>query len=172
MVCRACLRYQNQNVTAVPGEHLFQSELWLPHPRDLVFPFFADVRNLEAITPSFLKFTVLTPLPVAMRAGALIDYKLRLRGIPIRWRTRITTWEPPVRFVDEQIRGPYRQWIHEHTFEERDGGTLMRDVVRYVVPGGALVNFLFVRRDVQSIFDYRRRRLTELLGAMKSPAGF
>jgi ligand-binding SRPBCC domain-containing protein len=163
-VCDARLRHQNEDVTLFQNEQLFRAELWLPHPRDVVFPFFADARNLEAITPPFLKFTVLTPPPIEMRVGALIDYKLRLRGFPIRWRTRITAWEPPLRFVDEQIRGPYSQWIHEHSFEERDGGTLMRDVVRYIAPGGAIVHFLFVRRDVESIFAFRRRRIAELLG--------
>lgn len=145
-------------------EHLFQSEVWLPRPREEVFRFFGDVRNLQAITPPFLNFVVLTPAPIAMRAGALIDYKLRVRGIPLRWRTLIREWEPPFRFVDEQLRGPYRQWIHEHTFEERDGGTLTRDVVRYSVFGGALIDWLFVRRDVQKIFAYREKRLKELLG--------
>ncbi len=104
-----------------------------------------------------------------MQAGTLIDHKLRVRGIPLRWRTLISTWEPPFRFVDEQLRGPYRQWIHEHTFEERDGGTLTRDVVRYSVFGGALVDRLFVRRDVEKIFTYRTQRLLELLGP--APAG-
>ena len=163
-MCDARLRHQNEDVTLFQNEQLFRAELWLPHSRDVVFPFFADARNLEAITPPFLKFTVLTPLPIEMRVGTLIDYKLRLRGFPIRWRTRITSWEPPLRFVDEQIRGPYRQWIHEHSFEERDGGTLMRDVVRYIAPGGAIIHFLFVRRDVESIFAFRRRRISELLG--------
>ena len=145
-------------------EVIFRSELWLPRPGAEVFAFFGDARNLQAITPEFLNFEVLTPAPFEMHAGTLIDYKLRVRGIPLRWRTHIRAWEPPFRFVDEQLRGPYRQWIHEHTFEERDGGTLARDVVRYSVFGGALVDRLFVRRDVEKIFAYRSRRLQELLG--------
>lgn len=144
------------------GEHLFSSELWLPQPRATVFPFFANAQNLEAITPPFIRFTVLTPAPIEMRQGTLIDYRLRVRGFPVRWRTLISTWEPPFRFVDEQLRGPYRQWIHEHTFEEHDGGTLMTDRVRYKVPGGALINRLFVRDDVKRIFEFRRQKLLEL----------
>ena len=145
-------------------EVVFRSELWLPRQRAEVFAFFGEARNLQAITPEFLNFEVLTPAPIVMRAGTLIDYKLRVRGIPLRWRTLISSWEPPHRFMDEQLRGPYRQWIHEHTFEERDGGTLARDVVRYSVFGGALVDRLFVRRDVEKIFAYREKRLKELLG--------
>lgn len=161
MVRHARVRIQD---TDVMTEHIFETEIWLPRPRKEVFAFFADAFNLQKITPPFLNFVVLTPKPIRMRAGTLIDYKLRLRGIPINWRTLITVWEPPVRFVDEQLRGPYRQWLHEHTFEERDGGTLMHDKVRYSVPGGALVERLFVRRDVQRIFDYRAERMEELLG--------
>lgn len=144
-------------------EHIFQSALWLPRRREEVFNFFGDAFNLQAITPRFLNFTVLTPAPIEMRAGTLIDYKLRVRGIPLRWRTLIREWEPPFRFVDEQLRGPYRLWIHEHTFEEREGGTLAKDLVRYAVPGGALIERLFVRRDVEAIFAYRTKRLLELL---------
>lgn len=97
-----------------------------------------------------------------MRAGLRIDYRLRLRGLPLRWQSEITAWEPPCRFVDEQRRGPYRAWIHEHTFAERDGGTLAQDVVRYGVIGGRLVNTLFVRRDVERIFHYRQKKLREV----------
>ena len=99
-----------------------------------------------------------------MGEGALIDYRLRVRGIPMRWRTRIDVWDPPHRFVDEQLRGPYRLWVHEHTFENVDGGTLMRDRVRYAVWGGALVNWLVVRRDVEKIFAYRTKQLDALFG--------
>lgn len=137
----------------------YQSELWLPRPVAEVFPFFADARNLQAITPDWLNFEVVTPGPVEIKAGALIDYKLRVHGIPVRWRTHIKAWEPPHRFVDEQLRGPYRQWIHEHTFVEQRGGTLARDVVNYAVVGGALVDRLFVRRDVERIFEFRRTKL-------------
>ncbi len=145
-------------------EHTFHAELWLPRPRPEVFAFFAEARNLEAITPPWLKFEVLTPAPIEMRAGTLIDYRLRLHGIPIRWRTEITLWEPPVRFADTQLRGPYRLWVHTHTFEEKDGGTLCRDDVRYAVPGGALIERLFVRRDVERIFAHRQDVMRRRLG--------
>jgi ligand-binding SRPBCC domain-containing protein len=142
----------------------FRTELWLPRPRHEVFPFFADANNLQAITPPWLNFHVLTP-KIEIRAGALIDYRLRVRGIPLRWRTHIKVWEPPGRFVDEQLRGPYRRWVHEHTFEESNGGTLCRDHVQYAVWGGRLVDRLLVRRDVRKIFEFRQQRLNELFPA-------
>jgi ligand-binding SRPBCC domain-containing protein len=140
-------------------EFTFHTELWLPRRRDEVFLFFAETRNLEAITPRWLNFEVLTPGPVAMRTGALIDYRIRVHGIPIRWRTKIAEWNPPHHFVDVQLRGPYTLWRHTHTFEERGGGTLCLDDVRYYPLGGALMNWLFVRRDVERIFATRRERL-------------
>lgn len=138
----------------------------LLRPRPEVFAFFADAGNLDALTPPWLHFRIDTPLPLDMRAGALLDYRLRLHGLPIRWRTEITAWEPPRRFVDEQVRGPYRIWIHEHTFEE-DGpeATLAGDHVRYAVPLGALADWLLVARDVRAIFRYREERLREIFGA-------
>lgn len=137
----------------------FQCELWLPLPPDQLFPFFADAANLDAITPAWLHFQILTPLPLAMKTGALIDYRLRVRGLPVRWRTRISAWQPPHRFMDEQLRGPYRQWIHEHTFELRDGGTLARDRVRYAVPLDFLLHRWFVRPDIERIFRFRSEAL-------------
>ena len=139
--------------------HTFEAELWLPEKRDAVFSFFADARNLETITPPWLSFAIVTPEPIAMHSGSRIDYRLRVHGFPVSWRTEISAWEPPFRFVDKQLCGPYRQWIHTHTFEEKDGGTLCRDVVKYVVPGGRLINWLMVRRDVEKIFSYRRESL-------------
>ena len=147
------------------------TELWLPRPREEIFPFFADARNLEKITPGWLKFEVLTPPPIVMRPGALIDYRIRLRGLPMGWRTEFSVWEPPFRFIDQQLRGPYRQWIHEHRFEPSDGGTRCLDHVRYAVLGGALVNRFFVRNDVERIFAHRQKVLLDLFGpraAMKS----
>ena len=137
----------------------FQTELWLPLPPEELIPFFADAANLDAITPPWLNFRVVTPPPIEMRQGALIDYRLSVRGIPLRWRTRINLWQPPHRFVDEQIRGPYRQWIHTHTFEARDGGTLARDVVQYAVPFDFIAHPLFVRRDIEQIFAFRQEAL-------------
>ena len=141
--------------------HEFKTELWLPLPPENVFPFFADAFNLETITPPWLNFNVLTPLPIAMREDTLIDYQLRVRGLSVCWRTRITAWQPPRRFVDEQLRGPYRQWIHEHVFEPRDGGTLCRDIVRYAVPFDFIVHPLFVRRNVEKIFAFRAGALKD-----------
>lgn len=148
----------------------FQSELWLPVPPEELFPFFADATNLNAITPPWLHFQIVTPPPILMREGTLIDYRLRVHGLPVRWRTRIRTWQPPRRFVDEQIRGPYRLWIHEHTFEPRDGGTLARDHVRYAVPFDCIVHRLFVRRDIETIFQFRADALRKRFGAGASPS--
>jgi ligand-binding SRPBCC domain-containing protein len=143
-------------------EFRLETELRLPRPRTEVFPFFAEARNLETLTPPWLKFEVLTPAPIEMRTGTLIDYRIRVHGLPIRWRTEIAQWDPPHQFVDRQLRGPYTLWHHTHTFEERDGGTLCLDHVRYCPRGGALINWLFVRRDVERIFQYRCKRLLEL----------
>lgn len=126
-----------------------------------VFPFFADPMNLDLLTPPWLGFRILTPAPVTMDVGTSIEYRLKLHGIPIRWRTEITAFEPPHRFVDRQVRGPYREWIHEHVFEEVDGHTIIIDNVHYAVPGGRIVHSLFVKRDLQRIFDYRHARIVE-----------
>ena len=137
----------------------FQCELWLPLPPEELFPFFADAGNLDAITPPWLHFRIVTPRPIEMRAGALIDYKLRVRGMPLRWRTLIREWNPSHSFVDEQIRGPYRQWVHRHTFELKDGGTLARDIVHYAVPFDFIAHRLLVRPDIEKIFAYRQEAL-------------
>jgi ligand-binding SRPBCC domain-containing protein len=142
----------------------FASEQWLPRPVDEVFPFFADAHNLETLTPGWLRFDVLTPRPIPMAVGTTIDYRLRWRGIPLRWTSEIAAWEPPHRFVDRQIRGPYRLWHHEHRFTEADGGTRVVDEVAYAVWGGSLVNRLGVARDVERIFAYRQRVLDEIFG--------
>ena len=149
---------------------LFTTELWLPRARAEVFPFFADARNLEAITPPWLRFETLTPSPIAMRPGARIDYRLRVHGFPTRWQTEITEWQPPHRFVDQQLRGTYHVWHHTHTFMERDGGTLCRDEVVYRPRGGALINWLFVRRDVAKIFAFRQQVLARRF-ATPNPGG-
>ena len=141
-----------------------ETSLWLPQPADRVFAFFADAANLETLTPPWLRFRILTPLPIAMAAGTRLDYRLRYRGLPLRWRTEILAWEPPHRFVDSQIKGPYRRWVHEHTFVEQDGGTLAADNVEYALLGGALTNALLIGRDVERIFAYRRQRLHEVFG--------
>ena len=146
----------------------FQSELWLPLLPEELFPFFADATNLDAITPPWLSFRIVTPPPIVIREGTLIDYRLRVHGLPLRWRTRINAWQPPHRFVDEQLRGPYRQWIHEHTFEPHDGGTLARDYVRYAVPFDWLTHRWFVRPDIEKIFQFRAEALRRRFAALQT----
>jgi ligand-binding SRPBCC domain-containing protein len=140
------------------------SSVRLDAPLDEVFPFFADPRNLEALTPPWLRFEIRTPSPIEMRAGTLIDYRLRVHGLPLRWRSEITTWDPPHLFVDEQRRGPYRFWRHEHRFAVDGAGTLVEDDVTYAVLGGPLVERLFVRRDLDRIFRFRLDVLRERFG--------
>ena len=138
----------------------------LAAPLGQVFEFFSDPRNLERITPPWVAFRIVTPGEIEMREGALIDYRLRIRGVAMGWRTEITEWDPPHRFVDTQLRGPYRKWVHTHRFTARGDRTLVDDRVEYAVPGGApierLIERLFVRGDVERIFAYRRRVLDEL----------
>jgi ligand-binding SRPBCC domain-containing protein len=150
--------------------HVLRREQRLELPPEEVFPFFADAGNLEAITPPLLSFRVVTPEPIEMRAGTFIQYALRLRGLPVRWDTLIQSWEPPHRFVDVQVRGPYRLWHHTHELEPLDGGaaTLMRDTVRYSLGFGAfgeIAHRMLVRRDLEAIFDFRAQRVPRLLQA-------
>lgn len=143
----------------------------VPRPREEVFAFFADASNLGAITPAFLRFRILTPAPVEMRTGAQIDYALSLFGIPLRWRSRITVWEPGVRFVDEQESGPYAYWHHAHEFDSHGESTLVRDVVDYSLPMGplgSLAQALFVGRTLGRIFDYRRDAILRRFDAEES----
>ena len=149
---------------AGPGFRLTASQ-FLPQPRDRIFEFFSDAFELENLTPPLLNFSVLTPAPIQIAAGTTIDYRLALHGIPIRWQSLISTWDPPARFVDQQTRGPYRRWHHEHIFEPVPGGTLCRDVVNYDVLGGRLVHSLFVRPDLFRIFTFRQEKLSELFAA-------
>ncbi len=151
---------------AGPG-YALEMHLRVPVPIDRVFEFFADARNLEKLTPPALRFEVLTPEPILMRQGLLLDYRLRLHGFPFYWQSEITVWDPPRRFEDSQRRGPYRWWVHEHSFVEDNGGTLMSDKVHYGVPGGALVHSLFVARELRNIFGYRAVKFRDLLGASK-----
>ena len=136
----------------------------LPKPIDEVFEFFADAYRLQDLTPPFLNFQVLTPKPVEMFVGRTIDYRLKLHGIPIRWQSEISAWDPPHRFVDRQLKGPYSLWHHLHTFEEQAGETIVRDTVDYSVRGGKLVDWLFVRGDLRRIFEYRRQQLEHFFG--------
>jgi ligand-binding SRPBCC domain-containing protein len=146
---------------------LLHREQRLPGSPEEVFPFFADAGNLEAITPPWLGFRIVTPRPIEMRPGALIEYRLRLHGLPLRWRTRIEEWVPSERFVDRQLSGPYRLWHHTHSFRPHpEGGTVMTDTVRYALPLGplgSLAHALLVRRDLERIFDYRAEAVPALL---------
>lgn len=142
---------------------------FIPRPLSEVFAFFADAHNLEAITPPYLRFRILTPRPIAMQAGTLIDYRLQLFGMPLHWKTRIECFEPMERFVDRQVRGPYQLWHHLHEFQEVSGGTQMIDRVDYAIGWsvlGSLAHAAFVRRTLADIFDYRYRKVVELLPAL------
>lgn len=138
------------------------SEQLVRAPLEQIFEFFSRARNLEELTPPWLRFSVLTPEPIEMRAGTLIEYRLRVRGVPLRWVSRIEQWQPGRRFVDRQLKGPYRLWCHTHEFAAEPRGTLIRDSVRYELPFGrlgALAHAAVVRRDLERVFDYRRQRV-------------
>jgi len=170
------------DITVTPAHDSSLGRIWvlravqvLEQPRESVFPFFADAHNLEKLTPSFLKFNVLTPKPIDMHSGCEIRYKLKVRGIPINWKTTIHNWAPPRQFVDNQDSGPYALWHHTHTFEPtEDGrGTICTDTVRYRPAGwilAPLVNRFFVQRDVVNIFRYRFKKLEEIFPP-GSPSG-
>lgn len=149
--------------------HVLERRQRVPLPIDRAFSFYGDATNLERITPPFLGFEVTTPRPIAMAAGTLIDYRLKLHGVPVRWKTRIEAWDPPHRFVDVQLSGPYALWHHTHTFEpDGEGATIIGDRVRYALPLGPLgelARVLIVDRDVERIFEYRRGAVAELMGA-------
>lgn len=152
----------------MPRARLLERTQLVPAPRADVFAFFADARNLEAITPDFLRFRVITPEPIRMEPGALIEYRLSLHGVGFGWRTRIEVWEPGTRFVDVQLAGPYRSWRHTHRFEDAPGGTRVSDRVEYELPLGplgALAHALLVRRALQRIFDHRQARIAARFGA-------
>jgi ligand-binding SRPBCC domain-containing protein len=142
--------------------HTLQSEVWVPRPREEIFEFFSRAENLEALTPPWLHFSLLSPNPIAMKAGTTIPYRVRLHGIPLRWESEITVWDPPHRFVDEQRKGPYSRWIHEHHFLEHAGGTKIRDTVQYSLSGGLLVQRLFVAQNLDRIFEFRRQKVAEI----------
>lgn len=175
----------SEAITIMREDHPEHGKVWrleaeqvLDHTVEDVFPFFSDAYNLERLTPSFLRFHVVSPArgEVEMGEGLIIRYKLRVRGLPIRWKTEILDWDPPRRFVDNQASGPYALWHHTHTFEPIDGGarTLCRDVVLYRPLGGPLaplINALAVRRDVEQIFRYRFRRLEEIFPVRRSDSG-
>ena len=148
------------------AEYILEREQTIRRPRAEVFEFFADAANLERITPPELNFHIITPQPIEVRKGTLIDYELKLRGIPITWKTEITQWNPPHDFVDTALRSPYKQWIHLHTFDvgENEDETLMKDIVRYrlpLEPLGDLAHF-YVKKELKYIFDYRYKVIEEI----------
>ena len=147
------------------GFHRFETSMEIPLPPEEVFRFFSDAENLERITPPELRFRILTPVPIEMDRGVLIDYRLRLQGVPFRWRTEISEWNPPRTFVDRQLRGPYHTWVHLHTFEPTQGGTLMTDRVDYRLPVWPLGEWAhpLVRRNIHRIFAFRRETIRRIL---------
>ncbi len=156
--------------------HVLKRHQQLERPLDEVFAFFAAARNLERITPPWLRFEVRTPEPVSMEAGSLIDYRLHYRGVPLGWTSQIEVWEPGRQFVDRQLRGPYGLWHHRHTFSEVDAGTVIEDEVHYAAPFGAvgeLAQSLLIERDLRRIFDYRHqavRRIFDQEASQPRPA--
>jgi ligand-binding SRPBCC domain-containing protein len=150
------------------AEHILNRELILDLPREKVFLFFTDAVNLERITPPELNFHIVTPQPLELKKGALIDYQLKLRGFPLTWQTVISTWNPPHEFVDEALKSPYKQWIHRHTFTElNENKTLIKDEVRYrlpLEPLGDIAHF-FVRKELNYIFDFRQKTVQGILKA-------
>lgn len=149
------------------SEKLYTAEQYVPHPPERVFDFFSSEKNLEKITPPWLNIKILGKSTPAIQTGTLIDYKLRVHGLPIKWRTEITEWNPNESFVDTQLKGPYHTWHHTHDFIPLKSGTLMRDTVRYREPMGWLGDFFgdpIVRRDVNTIFGYRKKVISKLFG--------
>jgi len=148
--------------------YVLDREQVVPRTLDEVFSFFADPGNLEALTPRFLHFRILTPRSTRMETGSVFEYRLRLFGVPLGWKSRIDAYDPPRSFTDVQLEGPYASWVHVHEFRPVPGGVLVRDTVRYALgrgPLGSLAHALFVRRSLARIFDYRAKKLSELFGA-------
>ena len=148
--------------------YLLTREQWVPSSLETVFAFFSDATKLELLTPSWVKFKVVTPAPIKMAVGTTIQYRLVWHGVPLRWTSEITRWEPPHAFEDIQLSGPCKLWHHTHRFEEVAGGTRMTDIVRYALPFGLLgraAHALSVRRNFATIFEYRRARIQEMFGS-------
>jgi ligand-binding SRPBCC domain-containing protein len=148
-------------------EYTLQRQQWVARPIDEVFAFFSDPANLELLTPPWLKFQIVTPQPITMAAGTLIEYRIHWHFIRMRWITEIIEWSPPTRFVDIELKGPYKMWHHTHSFVTERNGTTIRDDIRYALPLGILGTIakrLSVRRDLKRIFDYRTERVSERFG--------
>ena len=148
--------------------YVLKRSQWVAHPVEDVFAFFSDAANLEFLTPPWLGFKIVTPGPIEMRTNTLIDYRLNLHGIPFRWQTKIVCWQPPYRFEDLQVKGPYRLWHHTHRFEAVDGGTLLSDCVEYALPFGPvgmLIHVMSVRSSVKAIFEFRQTKIQEIFGS-------
>lgn len=143
----------------------FQSEQFLAQPLERVFDFFKKPENLDSVTPKNLGFKILTPSPILMKKGAEIDYTIQLYGFPMRWKTVITDYDPPHSFTDSQVKGPYKSWVHTHRFASQGAGTRMSDDLKYEIPLGplgCLAHFLFVKREVEKIFEYRKQVIDQL----------
>ena len=144
---------------------ILQRETFVAKPIQEVFNFFSKTENLILITPAHLNFKIATPGPILMAKGTMIDYKLKLYGIPFKWKTEITAWQAPFTFTDKQLKGPYLKWIHQHQFEEREGGTLMTDRVEYAIPGWIiepLIYTFFIKGNIDAIFNFREKSVTEI----------
>lgn len=151
------------------NHYKIQWEQWIPVSLAEVFSFFSDAQNLEKVTPPWVGFRILTPLPIHMAVGTQIDYEVKLRGFPMHWCSEITEWDPPRKFADRQLKGPYSTWLHSHCFAEKDNGTTVTDIVEYApplnwVPGASLVNRWFVRPELNRIFEHRKAALRSHFG--------
>lgn len=146
--------------------YTFDAEMWVPVSVDVVFAFFADTVNLDRMTPPWVHFRTVTPQPIEMRAGLILEHQLRIRGMPIRWKSEISVWQPPTRFVDEQRSGPYKFWTHRHDFAAENGGTWIRDHIDYCPRGwllAPLVNRWLVAPDLRRVFAHRHQKIREAL---------
>lgn len=147
------------------AERVFEITQFIPKTPDELFPFFSDAKNLERITPPWLNFKIRSQSTGAIQKGSLFEYSLKIHGVPVFWRTLIESWDEPRMFVDTQLKGPYTLWHHTHLFEPAEGGTKMIDRVRYIVPLGPigdLLAILWVSKDVQKIFEYRKKMIAEI----------
>lgn len=153
-----------EGVLATMAQYRLNTRLVVARPLNETFAFFADAANLQKLTPPWLSFRIRTPQPIELRPGTLIDYLIVVRGLPVPWRTRISQWSPPTRFVDEQLWGPYWRWHHTHAFSDANGGTLVEDTVLYSPVGGAIVHAVIVKRDLERIFTFRQHAILAQFG--------